>query len=102
VNNRGVGLLAIWASAIVAMITLYLVFQLITPIIGQFDYAIQDYMLTSPLPITASWSQLFTDVGGFMQQAFSITIYACFISLIVFIVVQSARRRTDAYDEDEL
>ncbi len=100
-DRRGVGLLAVWASAIAAMITVYIIFQLVTPLMGQIDYAIQDYILTSPVGFDATWMELYTTLSAFMQQAFAMVIYAIFISLLVFIVVQSARRRTDEY-EDEL
>lgn len=102
VNNKGVGLLAVWASAVLAMITVYVIFQFTGPLIGQLFYEMNNLVSTGAITMDPNWETTYYSTQATLQTIFSFTFIALFISLVVFIVVQSARRRTDEYEEGEL
>ncbi len=99
-DNKGVGLLAIWASVIVGLIFLYIAFLFLMPVVGQIVNTIYDVIYTTSIPMNENWQDLFINIASFFQIAFQFMIYAFIISLIIYVVVQSARRRTDAYEEE--
>lgn len=99
-NNKGVGLLAIWASAIAAMFALYFMFRMLTPLVGEVDYHAWTLLNNPDFNVSQEWLDLYQSINLTMQNGFSVLVYACFVSIILFVVVQSARRRTDAYEDD--
>lgn len=100
VNNKGVGLLAIWASAFLAMITIFIIFQFVTPIVGQIEYQLQGLIYSGNLPMDDTWRTFYINTSATLQQVFGFFFIALFISLIVFVIVQAARRETYEYEED--
>jgi len=97
-GNKGVGLLAIWVSAAVALFTLYVIYSIMTPIVGQIDFYIYGYMQDPTYNVSQQWLNTYNSLSSFLQTSFTYLIFAAFVSLIIFVLVQSARRRTDEYE----
>lgn len=98
-NRKGVGLLAIWVSAIAAVFALYVMYRMITPIIGELDYQVFSIMSDPQFQVSEGWLQLYQNANAVMQNVFVFVLFGCLASAILFVIVQSARRRTDEYEE---
>lgn len=98
-KSKGIGLLAIWVSAIAALFALYVLYQILTPILGELDYQVYSFITTSGLPFSSTWLAVYNQMSPFMAQTFTYLLYIAFISICIFVLVQSARRRTDEYEE---
>lgn len=94
------GLLAIWVSAGLALITIFIMFQIAVPILGELQFHL-DYLRENVLKdmIDPRWHNVYVNVSNYLINAFQYFFFLILISLIIFVIVQSARRRTDAYEE---
>jgi len=89
------GLLYVWASACGAMFLLYVVFSFVTPVIGFIDYTI--YNLMAELGVPQSWINVYNQWVPYLRDFFGYTAIALFISLVIYLLVNSARREPTEY-----
>jgi len=89
------GLLYVWASAIGALFLLYIIFSFVTPIIGYIDYAV--YSLFGELNVPQDWVNVYNQWIPYLRDFFGYTAIALFISLIIYLLVNSARREPTEY-----
>jgi len=93
------GLLAVWVSAILAMVGVYVMFSFLTPFIGTVDNYAWQYM--NVLNASSVWKDLYISTQGTLSMAWSVIMIVLFISLILWVVVNSARRepQEEYYEE---
>jgi len=84
------GLLAIWVSAVIALITLYIAFSFVTPMIGTIDNFINQ--IVNQVPMDELWKNLYYNVQSQLSMIWSTVMIVFFISILIWVVIQSARR----------
>ena len=84
------GLLAVWVSAILAMVSLYIMFSFMTPFIGTVDNYAWKYI--NELNVPSMWKDLYVNLQNALSLIWSAVLIVLFISLVLWVVVNSARR----------
>jgi len=88
----GKGLVWIWANACVGMFTLYLFFTFLMPILGIVDSEVGKLIVGGDIPVSSSWIDYYLYWIPRFRDMFGYLSLGCFISLIIYVIVQSARR----------
>lgn len=91
----------IWANACAAIFVLYLFFQVVFPIAGIVDSELGRLIVGGDIPMTSTWINLYLQWIPILRNMFGYLTLACFISLIIYVVVQSARREPHEELEEE-
>ncbi|RLG61554.1 hypothetical protein DRN87_02180 [Candidatus Geothermarchaeota archaeon] len=86
------GLLYIWASAIAAMFIVYITWSYAIQILGIVDYYINQIWEILGIPTNSTFRQLYITDVSILREFFGYLGFALFISLIIYIIVNSARR----------
>jgi len=97
-NNKGVGLLAIWVTAILSILALYICSSLILPLIGIMDYNVNSLMMDPNLIFKAEWVDTYNSLIPTLRDGFSYLALGCLVSIILFVIINSARREPNDYE----
>ena len=92
------GLLYIWAAGIAALFMIYIMFNIVTPVLGVIDTNLDQLFYTLGIDTTA-WKSLYDYWIGVLRDFFGFLTVALFISFILYIIVNSARREPDVYSQ---
>ena len=88
------GLVYIWASATAAMVFLYFIWPLVVYVMAVADWVFE-VLKGSGVPIADSWVNLYYEWKPRFRDVIGYTSLASFISLLIYIIVNSARREPD-------
>lgn len=75
------------------MFMLYILFNFLTPCIGVIDTSAQEIL--SDLPLSQSWHDFYFYWAPILRDAFGYFSAASFFSLLIYVVVNSARREPE-------
>ena len=89
------GLLWVWASAAVALFMLYILFSFLTPVVGVIDTAITGIM--GDVPMEESWHEMYNRWVPYLRDFFGYLSIGLFISIIIYVILHSARREPNEY-----
>jgi len=93
------GLVYIWIGVLTALTTLYLTFQFLVPILGMLDSEIQKIIIGGNVEMSSTWVDFYMYWVPILRNFFGYLTVACFISLLVYVIVQSARREPDEEEQ---
>ena len=90
-----VGLLFVWVSALAGMFFVYVMFTVLMWVMGPVDSAAEDVIATGA--VDSAWAEFYYKWRGQYQEFFGYFLAAAFISLLIYLLVNSARREEDVY-----
>ena len=88
--GRKLGLVFIWASAVLAMVVLYIQWPVAVYLMGVADWVWE--VVIESLPIAQGWIDLHDTWVARFQMIFGFMALGTFISIIIWLLVNSARK----------
>lgn len=84
------GLLQVWGYVAASLFSLYVMFVFITPVLATIDNAV--YTTMQDLPMGQDWMIIYLTWAPVLRDFFGYLTIACFIALLIYVIVSSARR----------